>query len=254
MKSQMKAILIGAGRGKRLMPYTQETPKCFAEVKGKRILDWGLEALQAGGLTDIVFIGGYRMEKVQAVYPKFSFCHNVDWENNNVLFSLMCAEDYMTDGFVCAYSDILYRGEIIRSLMESQHDITLVCDTAWRDRYRNRTEHPESDGEKIAAEGERIIAVNRTMENEVALGEYIGLARFTPKGAKVLRMAFHQRKFKGNGGRFQEAKIFKKSYLIDLYQEMIDKGTALFLLETEGGYMEIDTNQDFMVAKKDWSP
>ena len=54
--------------------------------------------------------------------------------------------------------------------------------------------------------------------------------------------------------RKNRAKNFKKAYLIDLYQEMIDEGTALFLLETEGGYMEIDTNQDFVAAKEDWSP
>ena len=54
----MKAIIIGAGRGIRLMPTTANTPKCFAEVKGRRILDWALAAFRANGLDDIVFIGG----------------------------------------------------------------------------------------------------------------------------------------------------------------------------------------------------
>ena len=40
----MQAIIIGAGRGQRLMPTTADTPKCFAEVGGRRILDWALAA------------------------------------------------------------------------------------------------------------------------------------------------------------------------------------------------------------------
>ena len=61
----MKAIIIGAGRGIRLMPTTANTPKCFAEVKGRRILDWALAAFRANGLVDIVFIGGYQIDKVR---------------------------------------------------------------------------------------------------------------------------------------------------------------------------------------------
>ena len=61
----MKAIIIGAGRGIRLMPTTANTPKCFAEVKGRRILDWALAAFRANGLDDIVFIGGYQIDKVR---------------------------------------------------------------------------------------------------------------------------------------------------------------------------------------------
>ncbi len=40
----MKAIIIGAGRGRRLMPTTADTPKCYAEVHGRRLLDWTLAA------------------------------------------------------------------------------------------------------------------------------------------------------------------------------------------------------------------
>lgn len=41
----MRAIMVGAGRGSRLMPLTEETPKCYAEVGGRRILDWAFDAL-----------------------------------------------------------------------------------------------------------------------------------------------------------------------------------------------------------------
>ena len=52
-----RAIIIGAGRGERLMPTTADAPKCFAEVGGRRILDWTVEALASAGVEQIAFIG-----------------------------------------------------------------------------------------------------------------------------------------------------------------------------------------------------
>ena len=113
----MRVIIIGAGRGRRLMPTTADAPKCYAEVAGKRLLDWALEAFHANGLDDICFVGGYRIERVQADYPQFTFRHNVDWPNNNILLSLFHAEQDMAGGFVCSYADILYRPSVVRRLL-----------------------------------------------------------------------------------------------------------------------------------------
>ena len=56
-----QAIIIGAGRGARLMPTTADAPKCFAEVEGRRILDWATDAFQTAGIEQICFIGGYEI-------------------------------------------------------------------------------------------------------------------------------------------------------------------------------------------------
>ena len=58
----MRVILIAAGRGRRLMPTTADAPKCYAEVAGRRLLDWALAAFDANGLGDVCFIGGYQIE------------------------------------------------------------------------------------------------------------------------------------------------------------------------------------------------
>src|SRR5689334_16499637 len=80
MQNHMRAIIIAAGRGRRLMPTTADSPKCFAAVQNRRILDWDLEALAANGIKDICFIGGYQIDKVRAAYPHFTFRHNDNWE------------------------------------------------------------------------------------------------------------------------------------------------------------------------------
>lgn len=236
------------------MPHTADAPKCFAEVKGRRILDWGLEALGSGDLDDIVFIGGYQIVRVKEAYPELTFCHNEDWPNNNILESLLHAEPYLHEGFICAYSDILYTGQIIETLLTHEDDITLVCDTNWRERYKKRTEHPEDDGEKMRVEESVVRCINRTMPSEEASGEYIGVARFSEEGARLLIDTYHRARESAGNGPFQAATTFRKAYLIDLYQQMIEDGHEVAVSFTHGSYMEIDTNQDFQIAREEWCP
>ena len=41
------------------MPTTADTPKCYAEVSGRRLIDWAIDAFHQNGIDDIAFIGGY---------------------------------------------------------------------------------------------------------------------------------------------------------------------------------------------------
>ena len=248
----MKTIIIGAGRGRRLMPLTEETPKCFAAVKGKRILDWILEAWHAANVTDIVFVGGYQIQRIQDDYPAFRFYHNTDWQQNNILVSLFRAEAEMNEPFACTYADIIYRPWVTQRLMDSPYDVTLVVDTAWRKRYTARTLHPEDDGEKVLVEGARVTKISRDIAPEAAHGEYIGVAKFSECGAGLLRDHFHRVCHEYDGRPFQGAASVQKAYLIQLFQEMIEQGVEIHKVDIAGGYYEIDTTQDYEIANEVW--
>ena len=248
----MKAIIIGAGRGRRLMPTTADTPKCYAEVNGRRLLDWALEAFAGVGITDFCFIGGYQIDKVKRDYPQFTFRHNVDWENNNILASLMYAEDLMADGFVCCYSDILFTSDVVRRLLANPADMVLSVDTKWLPRYEHRTQHPPDDAEKVTAMNGHVTRVHRAITPAEAHGEYTGIAKFTPAGAALLRQHYAQARERFAGKPFREAVSFEKAYLILLFQEMIEAGITFAHADTPGDYMEVDTQQDFELARKFW--
>ncbi len=248
----MKAIIIGAGRGARLMPMTAEAPKCFAEVGGKRILDWALEAFRANEIDRVCFVGGYRIDQIRDAYPELIFYENSDWKNNNILASLMCAESEMDEPFLCAYSDILFTPDVIRRALASRVDISLVVDTSWLDRYVHRTEHPPDDAEKVTVRGGEVTRIHREIDTAVAYGEYIGIATFSDVGALSLQSHFHRCKEMYAGRPFREAPSFEKAYLIHLFQEMIEFGVPFVHIDTPGGYMEIDTQQDFDLAREHW--
>lgn len=48
------ALILAAGRGERLRPFTDHTPKPLLEVRGKPLIEWHLEALAAAGIREVV--------------------------------------------------------------------------------------------------------------------------------------------------------------------------------------------------------
>jgi L-glutamine-phosphate cytidylyltransferase len=248
----MRAIIIAAGRGRRLMPTTENAPKCFAEIRGKRILDWTLEALRAGGVDDFCFIGGYRMEAVEREYPYFTFRRNDDWENNNILVSLMCAEDLMDRPFITSYSDILFTGDVVSGLVQSPDDIALGMDTDWRTHYKPRTQHPPHDAEKAIMKNGRVVRVQREISYDDATGEFIGVAKFSKRGGELLREHYHRRRVECWDKPYRGVPLFQKAYLIHLFQDMIEQGVEMGHADTHGQYREIDTQEDLDLAQKGW--
>jgi choline kinase len=249
----MQAIIIGAGRGQRLMPTTADTPKCFAEVRGRRILDWTLAALRENGVERIAFVGGYQIDKVRAAYPELTFRHNADWPNNNILASLFYAEDLMGGPFLCAYSDILFTPEVVRLALANADDLALLVDTDWMKRYADRTDHPPDDAEKVLAEGGTVTRVSRDIDTDQAHGEFIGVAKFSAAGAARLREHYRRCRAAYAGKPFYQARVFEKAYLIQLFQDMIEAGERFACVDTPGGYIEIDTQQDFDYARRHWT-
>src|SRR5581483_390942 len=246
------AIIIGAGRGQRLMPTTADTPKCFAEVAGRRILDWTLDAFRQNGIDDICFLGGYQIDKVRQAHPELTFRNNPDWANNNILASLFFAEDRMDQPFICCYSDILFTPEVIANTLARQDDMALVVDTHWQRRYQERTEHPPDDAEKVLVHDGRVTRVSRDIATHLAHGEYIGVAQFGAAGAARLKAHYRRCKQLYAGKPFHQARLFEKAYLIQLLQDMIEHGEHFSHVDTPGGYIEIDTQQDFDYGRKHW--
>jgi len=148
---------------------------------------------------------------VRAAYPQFTFRHNADWPNNNILASLMCAEDLMDRPFITTYSDILYKPQVIRDLIRSTDDISLCVDTEWLQHYQSRSCHPTTDAEKVKAGDGRVISVSRNIPEEDTYGEFIGVAKFSSAGAAQLRAYYHRCRESYAGREFRGAATFELS-------------------------------------------
>lgn len=63
-----QAFVLAGGKGERLRPLTNETPKPMVRVAGKPILEYCIELLAANGVTDIVLGTGYMHEKIESYF------------------------------------------------------------------------------------------------------------------------------------------------------------------------------------------
>jgi choline kinase len=158
----------------------------------------------------------------------------------------------MDEPFLCCYSDILFTADVVRRLAAAPGDMVLGVDTAWLTRYEHRTDHPPDDAEKITVDNGVVTRVHREILPEEAYGEYIGVAKFSAAGAQRLREYYHRVRQQFAGQPWREAKVFEKAYKILLFQEMIDAGERFSHVDTHGGYIEVDTQQDFDYARQHW--
>ena len=62
----MKAMILAAGRGERMRPLTDHTPKPLLAVHGKPLIEWHLEALARGGVRDVVINTAWREAQIVA--------------------------------------------------------------------------------------------------------------------------------------------------------------------------------------------
>jgi choline kinase len=256
-----KAIIIAAGRGRRLAPYTDEMPKCLVPVTGDRtIAGIQLDALRAHGVDEVVFIRGYLGDVLAARAGELGdpgsirFVDNPDWEHNNILESLFCAAAELDGPVLLSYSDIVFTPDVVGRLMASGADFGLVVDRDFRSIYEGRTEHPLSEAEVCDLDGAGFVARvgKRALPAEEAWGEFIGLARLSAAGARTFLRAWAELgdRYRGREQQpFQRAPSFRQAYLTDLLQHLIDGGVRMAPVEIRGQWREIDTVQDLERAR-----
>ena len=180
--------------------------------------------IKKNSITDISVIRGYKKEKIK--YKGLKYFENTDYKNNNILNSIFYAEDFINGNIIISYSDILFDSTVVKRLLKSNHDISVVVDIDWRGYYVGRKDHPISEAENVIFnsnnEVEKIGKINTGTEE--VHGEFIGMIKLTDRGAQIFKEHFHRLKKIYWNKPFQRAKIFQKAYLTDFIQELVDIG------------------------------
>lgn len=261
-----RAILIAAGRGKRLGAHTDDIPKCMVPVGAKPILGWVWDAFAAAGIDELVVIRGYRGDVLEGfartLTAHVTFVDNAAWQTNNILLSLACARAYLDRPCLVSYSDIIFTPAVARAAAASPAEIGLVIDREFRAIYEGRTEHPLDEGEvaDLMHDGSVARVGKRALPPADAVGEYIGLTKLGARGVATLARTIDAltRQFDGRDHEpFQRAATFRNAYLTDVWQHLIDGGLRIDPIFIDGHWREIDTGQDLerartLVASPDW--
>ena len=246
----MKAIILAAGLCTRIRTLTQDKPKCLLELKGKTILQHQIDTFHSCNITDISIVKGFKAEMINI--PGIKYYINSNYKNNNILNSLLYAEDELNDDVVVSYSDILFEKIILERLISSKRNISICADVKWIENYHGRSQHPVEEAEKVVFDREnRVIEIGKILrQKHDVYGEFIGLMKFTKEGCVVFKQKFYRAKTLFWGSPFQKANTFEEAYLTDMIQHMVDLGVEVYCVIIEGGWIEIDTIQDLEMAER----
>ena len=237
-----------------------EQPKSLITVAGRRILDHQLEAVRKAGLKKVVVIRGYGSEQFDryADDGNLVFCENPRYEETHALYSLMQARPYMQHGFVMVFADILFDPDILSRLVRSGKDIVLGIDNSYT--YHRHEVHKRLDlvvSKKSFDKKFRslrrdplveLVRIGKGIELDKADYEFIGMAYFSPEGARAL-CAVYDECLGRVKGPFHEAPSFQQAWVPDMLQELMSRGYPVYGLEVSKGWREIHTREDVDIAE-----
>lgn len=186
----MKAIILSAGQGKRLLPLTYEAPKCLLPVENTRpVLELQLQAFEQCGIRSVTVMVGFGAAKVEAFlgrYPSRNVqvrtCYNPFFETSNNLATCWLAIPEMTEDFILLNGDTLFTPTVLQRLLTAPPaPVTLTID--------QKTAYDEDDMKVSLNGGCRLKAVGKTLPLDTVHGESIGLMRFCGRGVAAFRQA-----------------------------------------------------------------
>ena len=120
----MKAVLLAAGEGVRLLPITATRPKHLIRVGGKPILEHCLDALKANGVTEAVIVTHYMGDAIRAYFGDGSrFGFKLEYvEQKEVLGTgnaAGVAEPFVDGDFLLVYGDLLFSADAVKNVLNS---------------------------------------------------------------------------------------------------------------------------------------
>jgi L-glutamine-phosphate cytidylyltransferase len=180
----MKAIILCAGQGRRLLPYTESSPKCLLSLNDKYFIEWQIDALQEIGVEQIVAVVGYAAQRIETILGKrygnkVSFIYNPFYEIADNLASCWMAREHFKDDFIILNGDTLFEPAVISTLLNAnEFPITLAIDK--KDSY-------DDDDMKVITDGARLLSVGKKLAKSEVNGESIGAMHFNPEGAKLFK-------------------------------------------------------------------
>ena len=246
-----KVIVLAAGMGSRLMPLTQDCPKCMVEVKGKPILERQLELFSQIKISTKIVVAGYLSEKINS--DNIIKIINDDFESSNMVYSLMLAKFFLKGNIIISYGDIVYKKEVIEALMNDPRDIVIASDSKWEDYWSERFENPLDDAESFVKGKNKMVKSLGQKETNLdnIEGQFIGLIKLSDKGCNDIISAYNEcdslsSSFKNSRGSHRSLKL---AYMTDLLN-FLAKKDKLYFNEIERGWVEIDDLKDLEIANK----
>lgn len=229
----MKAIILAAGKGERLMPLTKNTPKSLLELgNGSTVLESQLGNIKKCKIDDVVIVGGYKVEQIEAKIKDYDalnirVVYNPFYDSSNNLISAWMAKYEMDDDFILMNGDDIFRPCVLEGLLEVKAEISMIIDR--KDKY-------EEDDMKVITRGNRVFEVSKEITPDKANGESIGIMKFQSTGIEKFISTLEK--------MVRNKKYLGTFYLAALQQIMTDGFPVHYYECSKDDWAEIDFHPD----------
>ncbi len=238
----MKAIILSAGQGRRLLPRTERAPKCMVSVHGRALIDWQIDHLAACGVDRVTVVSGFGAEYVQralATRTGVETVFNPFFQVADNLVSCWFVREEMTEDFLLLNGDTLFEPAVVQRILEAPaRPVTLAID---------HKSHYDDDDMKVRLNGQRLLRVGKDLPPSEVDGESIGMMLFRNQGPTLFRQALER--------SMQDSVALKKWYLSVIGQ--MGQAGQVWTQSIEGlDWAEVDYPLDLVRASKmaaEWS-
>ncbi len=186
----MKAVILSAGQGKRLLPLTADRPKCILPILGQTLIEWQIDELAKCGIDQVIVVLGYRADKVQEILSsrydasRVRTVYNDAYAVSDNLVSCWTVHDEMNEEFVLLNGDTLFEAAVLQRLLEiNDHSVTVVI---------NQKDCYDADDMKVELEGSRLVKIGKDLLPGQVHGESIGMIMFRDQGPMLFRDAIEK--------------------------------------------------------------
>ena len=184
----MKALILSAGQGSRLLPLTAERPKCLLPIGPKMLLEWQIDILSRGGLEEIVVVTGFRAPMVREVLDRLvrpglaiRTVFNPFYAVADNLASCWLARHEMNGDFLVVNGDTLFESQVLQRVLAAAGAPVIVT--------IDRKSSYDADDMKVQLDGARLVAIGKTLPSQNVHGESIGLLAFREEGPRLFAEA-----------------------------------------------------------------
>ncbi len=185
----MKAIILSAGQGSRLLPLTESNPKCLLDVgAGESVLRLQMRALESAGVSEILVVTGFHAPLVSEDllkykgHAKWHTIFNPFFKVADNLGSVWLALKHIEAGdqaFMIVNGDTLFTAQVAKQLLaEAVAPITLAV--SQKPRY-------DADDMKVIREGSQLLQVGKSLSTTEVNAESIGMMCFKGDGIDSFR-------------------------------------------------------------------
>jgi UDP-N-acetylglucosamine diphosphorylase/glucosamine-1-phosphate N-acetyltransferase len=126
----MKAVILAAGEGTRLRPFTETMPKVMLPVANKPILEHVIETCKKGGISEIIVVVGYKKEVIMEYFKDYDglpINFVIQEKQLGTGHALLQVEKKIEDPFIVLSGDNLIDDQSINRLIQSESDFSLLA-------------------------------------------------------------------------------------------------------------------------------